>query len=310
MTLPHLRAEELNESVPMVAAIDAIEEAFASNDARAPARSHIDVDGRDLLFMPAWSQLALGVKLVTVNPDNEAHGFPLISGIYVLFSKETSRPLVTIDGAALTALRTPAVSAVATRYLARPDASRLVIFGAGVQAEGHLEAMVAVRPIRSVEIITRTPRKAQPVLERATDLGLQASLAGVEAVTRADVVCTCTTSTTPLFDGATLSPGSHVNAVGSYKPAARELDDETVRHARIVVEDRELALSETGDLSIPLAAGVIDEGTVADLGEVVGGRSIRRSDIDVTLFKSVGLAIEDLAVACAAARALGLKGNT
>lgn len=302
MDLVVLGADRLRELLPPRAAVDALEAAFAADDrADAPLRTHHATSAGDLLLMPAWGEAGVGVKLVTLTPSNPARGLPLIGGLYALFDPETQRPVGAIDGAALTALRTAAVSALATRHLARPDARRLVVFGAGVQAAAHLEAIPAVRPIEEVRIVSRSPDRAARLAEVARTAGLGAEVVAPDAVGWADVVCTCTTSPTPVLEGARLADGAHVNAVGAYTPETRELDDEAVRRSRVVVETREVALAEAGDLLIPMAAGVIgEEHVVADLGEVVRGARARERDADVTLFKSVGVAFEDLAVARAA----------
>ncbi len=295
-------AAELARRVSMEAAIDALDHAFGDGALpETPPRTHLSVASGDLLLMPAAGAAGAGVKLVTVNPANPARGLPLIHGLYVLFAPESLAPLAVIDGAALTALRTAAVSGLATRYLAHTDAHRLVIFGAGTQARAHLDAMRAVRPITHMRVVSRTPEGALRLVEQARALGLDADVAGPDIVAEADIVCACTTSPTPLFDGALLPAGAHVNAVGAYTPATRELDDVTVRRGRLVVETREAALAEAGDLIIPLQAGVIARSDiVADLSEVVRGALAPRAPADITVFKSVGVAFEDLAVAAVA----------
>ncbi len=301
-----LDGPELRRRLPMRAAIDALERAFRDEDpSGSPLRSHVDTAAGTLLMMPAAGAAGVGVKLVTVTPANTGRGEPLIGAVYVLFDARTQQPCAVFDGAALTALRTAAVSGLATRFLARPDAHRLVIFGAGVQAGTHLEAMVSERPIDRVAIVSRSEGRAASLRDRAAALGLEAELAGPDAVRTADVVCTCTTAERPLFDGGWLSDGVHVNAVGSYRPETRELDTATVRRAKVVVEERAAAFAEAGELAIPLGAGAIDASHVrADLHELVVGASVRTGPGDVTLFKSVGLAFEDLAVAGAALEAL------
>lgn len=293
-------AEELRRLVPMDRAIDAVERAFRDDDSETPPRRHLAIGDADLLFMPSWSTRAAGVKLVTVTPGNPARGLPLINGSYLLFDRETLRPSAVIDAAALTGLRTAAVSGVATRALAHPEAKALVIFGAGVQAHRHLEAMVAVRPIRELGVVSRSDPPARALVDHARSLGLDASV-GTPSVSDADIVCTCTTSPSPVFDGARLNDVAHVNAVGSYKADAREIDSETVRRASVVVvEDREV-MRESGDLAVPLTEGDLDETGIVTLGEVLGGAAAPRG---ITLFKSVGRAFEDLAVAEAAVAAL------
>ncbi|HEX6262059.1 MAG TPA: ornithine cyclodeaminase family protein, partial [Actinomycetota bacterium] len=278
------------------------EAAFGGTLSQAPLRSHVKVGEADLLLMPAVERGGgAGVKLVTVNPENPDRGLPLIHGVYVLFAPGSLEPVAVVDGAALTGLRTAAVSGVATRHLALPDASRLVIFGAGTQARTHLDAMIAVRPIERLTVVSRTAERAQDLVERARDLGLDARVGEPSNVREADIVCTCTTSPTPVFSGGDLSDGVHVNAVGAYTPDTRELDAETLRRGRVVVETREAALAEAGDLLLAIEEGAFStDAIVADLTQVVRGTEVRTSDGDLTVFKSVGVAFEDLAVARAA----------
>jgi ornithine cyclodeaminase/alanine dehydrogenase-like protein (mu-crystallin family) len=296
-------AGDLRRLVPMGAAIDALASAFREEDPSlaTPLRSSLATPAGTLLLMPAAGQRGVGVKLVTLSEFNPQAGLPFLHGLYVLFDRETQRPEAVIDGTELTAIRTAAVSGLATRLLARADARRLVLFGAGVQARSHLEAMVAVRPIEEVVVVSRSPEPARELVDRAADLGLRASVGEPSAVANADVVCTCTTSAVSVFDGHALSPGAHVNAVGAYLPNEREVDTETVRRAKVVVETREVALAEAGDLLIPIEEGVIGADHIrADLAEVVLGAEVRTADDDVTLFGSVGMAFEDLVVARAA----------
>jgi ornithine cyclodeaminase len=291
----------------MEAAVDALEAAFGSDALpAAPLRTHLDTGAGSLVSMPATGPQGTGVKLLTVTSGNAERGLPLIQGLYVLFSSQTQEPEAAIDGAALTALRTGAVSGLATRHLALVDAARLVIFGAGTQGRAHLDAMVAVRPVDRVTFVSRTAGRAEALAAAARDMGLVAEVGGPDAVGAADIVCTCTTSPTPVFDGSLLSAGTHVNAVGAYTPQTRELDEDTIRRGRVVVETREVALAEAGDLLIPIGAGSVGPNhVVADLSEVVHGVKVRRSPEDVTVFKSVGVAFEDLVVARAAVDRLG-----
>lgn len=298
MTLPHIGARELEEILTVSQAIEVLKRAFTAEQPKNPLRTHLDVSGGELLLMPASGEEGLGVKLVTLAPENPGRGLPFLHSIYVLFSPQSLEPKLTVDGAALTALRTSAVSALATKYLARPDSSLLVLFGAGVQANAHLDAMMAVRPIRRVRVVSRSPQAAERLAQRARALHLDADVAGSETVSDADIVCTCTTSDSPVFDGGLLPDGAHVNAVGAYRPDRRELDDVTIGRAKIVVETRGAALAEAGDIIIPIERNVItDSDIVADLGEVVRGAIVRTSSDQVTVFKSVGVAFEDLAVA-------------
>jgi ornithine cyclodeaminase len=300
-----LDAAELRRRLPMAAAIDALEAGFLEQDPSvAPLRSHLETPAGTLLQMPAFGDAGVGVKLVTLTPGNAERELPFINAVYVLFDAETQAPDAIVDGAALTALRTAAVSGLATRHLANAGSRRLVIFGAGVQAGSHLEGMLAVRPIEHVTVVSRTPARAQALAELARGRGLDAVIGGANDVAGADIVCTCTTSDVPLFDGALLAPGAHVNAVGSYQPTARELDTAAVARSRVVVESRDAAFSEAGELCIPLQEGAFGrDHVVADLAEVIHGADVRSSPDDITVFKSVGLAFEDLIVARAAVEA-------
>jgi len=239
--------------------------------------------GGFLGLMPAYGG-ALGAKLVTFYPNNQ--GVPTHHAVIVLFHPETGEPLVTMDGRLITEMRTAAVSAVATKCLARPEASVLGILGAGVQARSHLEALRLVRTFREIRVWS--PRNARAF---AKQFGIRAAASAAEAVRGADVLVVATTSQTPVLLGEWLSAGTHINAVGAPRPTWRELDDAVLRTARIYVESREAATRESGDV---IAAGRVD----AEIGEVVtGAKRGRESAGEVTLFKSVGVAIEDVATA-------------
>jgi ornithine cyclodeaminase/alanine dehydrogenase-like protein (mu-crystallin family) len=305
MSLPYLGPADVRGALSMKDAIDALDEAFSGVLPSAPPRSHLDVGRGDLLVMPAWGEtLGVGVKLVTVAPDNPSVGLPLIHGVYVLFDGESLRPTALLDGAALTGIRTAAVSAVATRYLARPDSSTLLVFGGGTQGLAHIEAMGEVLPeLERVLCASRSGPSADRLVARAAELGHGAEVASAEAVEEADVVCACTTASSALFDGTRLRPGTHINAVGAYRPDARELDDQTIARSKVFVEVKDAALREAGDLRIPIESGVLVGSDVTELDDVAGGRAPGRTDVDdVTLFKSVGVAFEDLVVAAAAVK--------
>ena len=242
-----------------------------------PQRSVLERDSKQLLLMPSWDAAAAGVKLVTVNQDNPARDLPLINGVYVLFSGETLEPVAIFDAAPLTALRTAAVSALATRFLARTDSYRVVVFGAGVQGRAHIEAMRSVREIGSVTVISRTQPRAMDLVESLKVDGLDADVGTAADVGSADIVCTCTTARRPLFAGSDLPLGCHVNAVGAHRADARELDTEAIRRATGFVETKEAALAEAGDLLIPLQEAAITEnhlkGVLADLVEGATARN-------------------------------------
>jgi ornithine cyclodeaminase/alanine dehydrogenase-like protein (mu-crystallin family) len=292
-------AGEVRARLPMAAAVDALEDAFRTLDpSGGPLRTRVETPQGSLLLMPAFGRSGVGVKLVSITPANPEKGLRFIHASYVLFDANTQAPEAVLDGSALTALRTAAVSGLATRFLSREGARRLVIFGAGVQARAHLEAMCAVRPVTDLVVVSRSRAAAEALVEEGIARGLAVRLGHPEAVREADLVCTCTTAEKPLFDGSWLPAGAHVNAVGSYQPQTRELDTETMRRARVVVETREVALEEAGELLIPIREGAIEAGHIAaDLAETVRGTEVRRSPDEVTVFKSVGMAFEDLVVA-------------
>jgi len=255
------------------------------------ARSVVPVRCGQMLLMPAeWGRFA-GIKVATVAPDNPAVGRPRIQGLYLLLDGETLSPLAMLDGARLTALRTAAVSALAVDLLATPDASRLVVFGTGPQARSHIAAIRAVRAIDEVIVVGRTPDLTADFASE-----MDGRVGTVVEVARADVVVCATTSRAPLFNGAMLPPHVTVVAVGSHEPNAREVDDTTVCASTVVVEARSAALREAGDVVLPLAAGVFDPDTLVCLASVVLGSA----EIDPSrprLFKSVGMAWEDLVIA-------------
>ncbi|RKE22786.1 ornithine cyclodeaminase family protein [Streptomyces sp. TLI_171] len=260
-----------------------------------PPRSAVPVPAGELLLMPAAAGEFAGVKIAGVAPANPAAGLPRITGSYLLLDGPTLQPVALLDGAALTALRTPAVTALALRALAAPDAGHLVLFGAGPQAVGHLGALRAVLPaLERVTVVARRPGPAGELAAHAAGLGLDAAVGGPAAVATADVVVCCTTARTPLFDGRLVPDRAAVAAVGSHEPRAREVDAELVGRAQLFVEAREVALREAGDL---LMAGV-GAGRLANLSELVTGAAVVRHDRP-RFFKSVGMAWQDLAVAAA-----------
>ncbi|MCU1502909.1 MAG: ornithine cyclodeaminase [Ilumatobacteraceae bacterium] len=298
---PFIGEAELRELLPMAAAIDALDAAFAAGMPHQPAREHHDVGGSTLLVMPAWSALGTGIKLVTVAPGNRQLGLPTIHGVYALFEAGTGRPLAMIDGGALTALRTAAVSGVATRHLARADASRVVILGAGPQAVAHAEAMATVYGDVEIGLVGRDPQRLADAVRQLTDRGMRVVAAGRDDIAVADVVCLCTTSAQPVVARDGLADGVHVNAIGAFTPQTREVDTATVLAARVFVESLSAALGEAGDLLIPIGEGLWSARLIAgSLPDVVAGRVGRRSAAEITLYKGVGLAAEDLVVAAAA----------
>ena len=257
--------------------------------------------------MPAWTESGtagerfLGCKIVTVFPDNAAAGQPSLHGCYLLMSGETGAPLALMDAQALTAWRTAAASALAASYLARADAEHLVMIGAGALAPHLVRAHLAVRPIRRVTLWNRTHGRAVALAFGLTVTGIEATIAeDLEAAVReADIVCCATLATEPIVRGAWLKPGTHVDLVGGYTPKMREADNDTVKRARVFVDTRAGATKEAGDIVIPLRRGILTKkGIRGDLFELCRGKAKgRTADKQITLFKSVGSAIEDLAAA-------------
>ncbi|MFI7636273.1 ornithine cyclodeaminase family protein [Nonomuraea sp. NPDC049400] len=305
--LPYLDAATLERLVPMGRAVRILEDALrAGLDPEAtPQRPIVDMPAGQLLLMPAAAGRYAGVKAVSITPGNPDLGLPRIQGTYLLFDGDTLTPLAALDGIALTSLRTPAVSALAVSRLASGDARRLVVFGSGPQAWGHVLALREVRPVADVTVIGRDPGRAEALAGRCRALGLAARALPHEpdpvaaAVEQADIVACCTTAREPLFPGKLARDGVTVVAVGSHEPGARELDGDLVTRATVVVEARAAALEEAGDVLIPIHEGTITAGHLAgNLADLVAGRVVAGTGPRV--FKSTGMAWEDLVVAAAA----------
>jgi alanine dehydrogenase len=302
-------AAEIDAALTFPDLIDALKRAFAS-DVVVPVRHHhaIERDGMATathLLMPAWTKAAdgnyLGTKVVNVFPDNGKKGLPSIYGTYLLMSGETGETLAAMDGTRLTAWRTAAASALAASFLARADASRLVMIGAGALAPMIIRAHASIRPIRHVTLWNHNPQRAEALAASLNGGGFAVEVgASLEAAVReADIVSSATLSSQPLVKGQWLKPGAHLDLVGAYTPAMRECDDECVRRARIFVDTKGGALKEGGDIVQPLADDVISKtDVIGDLFDLCRGQlSFQRKPDDITLFKSVGTAIEDLACA-------------
>lgn len=300
---------DVTRLLPMTACVPLMAEvlkSLARGEAQQPLRSVIRLPGRSgfLGTMPACvgQPLTTGVKVITVFPDN--HGTPLDShqGAVLLFDSDCGSLLAILDATSITEIRTAAASGAATDALARPDARTLGILGSGVQASAHLAAMRAVRPIAKATVWSRDWKRARAfAAAEATRHGISVEAAerAEDAVRGADLVCTTTSATAPVLRGEWLTPGAHVNAVGACVPAYREMDTAAVARARVFVDCRESALHEAGDLLIPIQEGAFTaDHIVAEIGEVLLGRAGgRRSREEITIFKSLGLAIEDLAAA-------------
>ncbi|MET8740590.1 ornithine cyclodeaminase family protein [Streptomyces sp. NPDC004728] len=310
MNLPLLGAADI-EALGPTGAVEALEAALRGglDPETAPARHHVTVPGGELLIMPATTQQVTGVKIAGVAPANPARGLPRITGSYLLLDAPSLLPLALLDGAALTTLRTPAVSVLAIRHLTGPVVRHLVLFGTGPQAYAHLTAVLAERQVERITVVGRNQQRADALAAHARRLGTDARTAeapGAKEVATADLVLCCTTSAIPLFDGALVPDGATVVAVGSHTPDAREVDTALVARSAVFVESRSAALSEAGDLLIPMAEGAFRaediHGNLAELvtGRTPGGELARFGG--PRFFKSVGMGWEDLAVAASVHR--------
>lgn len=285
--------------------IDAIDDAFRS-DTAVPVRHHHEIPeaGGTLLLMPAWNRSFIGVKTATVFPGNRARSLASVMASYLLLDGTTGEPLALIDGRELTLRRTAAASALASRYLSRADSGTLLMVGTGALAPHLIRAHCRVRPIRDVLIWGRTPEKAQALAAEIDLPGITARAAPdlAKAVMDADVISCATMAREPLIRGAWLAPGMHIDLVGGFTPEMREADDKTVQVARVFVDTRAGAMKEAGDIVDPIRRGAISEAAVlGDLFDLARGRRRgREKTSDITLFKSVGTALEDLAGAALA----------
>ncbi len=279
--------------------IQAIRAAFVRgfSSLRMPVRTSLQLDGAVLLIMPCYDEAlkAAGVKLVSMS---EKAG---VNAVYELLDPATGIALARMEANYLTDLRTAATSAVATDLLAPQDVNTLGVFGAGRQAAAHFAVLPHVRSFKRFLVCGSGRSDLSPFcLKMKTDLGIHLEPVNAEVcASESDVICTCTTSTEPLFDGRWIKPGAHLNLVGAFQPHTREVDDQTVRRARVVVDTYDGCLSEAGDLLIPMKSGVIKQSHIAaDLHEIASGKKPGRTNRDdITLFKSVGCAIEDLVTA-------------
>jgi ornithine cyclodeaminase len=311
MKLRVLSKQDVQQAVPMREAIEIVKDAFAqlsAGKAVVPLRTQLPVERHEgvTLFMSAYLSESddLGVKIVSVFPRNLEMGLPTIFALVVVVEASTGRPMAVMDWTYLTALRTGAASGAATDLLARQDARVAAIFGAGAQGRTQLLAVCEVRDIETAWVYDVNPQAAERYAQEMAGQGrvpadLRIASSPAEAVREADVICTATTSQTPVFADGDLRPGVHINAVGSFTPEMQEVPEQTVGRARLVVGSREACLAETGDLIIPIQRGLITEDDIyAELGEIAAGiKPGRESDEEITLFKSVGNAVQDVSVA-------------
>ena len=320
MPLRFLDEADLKRLLDMPAAIEAMRDAFAgisSGSADVPVRTSLSWSGGALLVMPGLLETpggsrggggggaALGAKLVTVVPGNRGRGRAAIHALVVLLDPETGEPAAVMDGEWLTALRTGAGSGLATDLLALPEAEVLAVVGAGTQARTQIQAVLAVRPIREVRIASRTQGSAEALAREVEGWGsrvrIRVAAGARDAVEGAQVVITATDALGPVLPADAVSPGTHLNAVGGYRPDMQELPTELTGRATLFVDQRAAALREAGDILVPLGEGRVREEEIREIGEVVLGRIPGRTSPDeVTVFKSVGNAAQDLAIAALA----------
>jgi alanine dehydrogenase len=300
--VPVLTEDDVRRQLDPARVIKAIEEAFRDRypSANMPLRTQMNLGNRTFLIMPCYDRQrpSLGIKLIMVTPTDPDQK---VNASYLLLDPHSGCPKLTFPANYLTEIRTAATSAVATKFLARQDARVLGIFGAGRQARAHLTLLRLVRSFERFLVSGPDPDTSRAFSQQmAGELGAKVeSVYSRACAAESDVLCTCTTATTPLFDGHLIRPGTHINAIGAFQPNTREVDDVTVEKSKIVVDTYQGALAEAGDLLIPLNKKLISRNHIlADLHELVSGKKkIRTSEQDITLFKSVGCALEDLVTA-------------
>jgi len=312
MNVRLLSADDIRSAISVAEAIEAVADGFAhlsSGSASVPLRTSLETSGGTSLFMPAYlpDSETTALKMVSVCPDNPRQGLPTVTAVVAVIDGRTGSPLALMDGNYLTALRTGAASGAATDLLARSDAKVLALFGAGAQGRTQLEAICTVRAIEEVRVFDPDRQASRRLVAEMAGQGrvpTNVFLADSprKAVENAGIVVTATTSHQPVFEGADIGPGTHINAIGAYTPEMRELDETIVSRAKIVVDTREGCLAEAGDLIMPIQSGVISPADIyAELGEIVrDAKAGRESEEEITLFKSVGTAVQDAAVARAA----------
>jgi len=315
-----LSAKDVEKAISMKETIAAMRNAFlqlATGEAVVPLRSNIDMpkENAGALFMPAYlpdiSKISL--KTVTINKDNPERGLPMIQAMVMIFDAVTGSPVAVMDGEHLTAMRTGAVSGLATDLLARKDATVVAIIGTGAQGKTQLEAVCEVRDIKKAIVFDLNKECAYAFAEKMSKkLNIEVSPAiSPYDISMADIICTATSSNRPVFDDANLRTGVHINGVGSYRPDMCEIPAETIVRAKVVIDQSTAALSEAGDLIQPIEKGLINRDHIhAELGEILDGKKAKReNEEEITVFKSVGVAVQDLATAhkvIESARKLGL----
>ena len=316
-----LDAEQVRAAAPMPELLDAVEAAYrdvAAGRDRSPIRSRIPIGAGDLILMPGWRDAGAraSVKLVSYMPENAARGLPTIHAVVVVFDTASGEPLAVLEGSTLTAMRTGAASGVGTRLLARVDARVLALFGVGAQAAWQVRAVMAARPIEELRVFARTESRRDSFAtamqqELGPGIRVVAAPSAEAAVREADVICCATTSSEPVFSAGWVSPGTHVNAVGSFRLGMIELPPELFASASLVaVDSHEAALEEAGDLVAALEAGLLGRNAFVEIGGIEPSWAGTRDRSAVTVFKSVGLAIQDVATAELVMANVGQGGGT
>lgn len=300
-----LNRDQINDLISMEEAIRAMKTAFAqlsSGEAVVPPRLSLDIPDKNAtsLVMPAYATGSpyYTVKIVSVNYSNPDKGLPLIHGIVQVFDAENGKHIANLDGASITAIRTGAASGLATDLLAKENANVCAVFGTGVQAAAHIEAVLEVRPIEKIIVFSRSKLSAEKFCSTLANQ-VQCEIGEKESLLEADIVCTTTSASYPLFEADKIKPGCHLNVVGSHQPSFREVPTGLVARSKIIVDKREACEQEAGDLIIPVQEGSWSfEQVHGELGQVVSRDIIaRESEKEITLFKSVGNAIQDHAMA-------------
>lgn len=323
MKIKVFKPADVSQALSMAEAIEVVKDAFVQlsfRKAQSPVRTSLDLKGKGevALIMPAYlaETMALGAKMVTVLPQNPKFGLPAVQALVLLFDAPTGRPSAIFEGTHLTRFRTGAATGAATQVLSRPDSKSLALFGAGGQALFQVEGVWAARKVKRIKIFDVLSEKAESlvgVLKEShfgRDVEVLKASSPAEALAGADIVVTATSSSQPVFDGKVLGEGAHVNAIGAFKPDMQEVDGETIRRSRVFVDSVEACLKEAGDLVIPLKKKLIRKNDIlAELGEVIAGKKLgRRSDREITYFKSVGNAVQDVSVAQAVFQRAEEKG--
>ena len=311
MKIKILGVREIEEAISMAEAVEVVKDAFVQlslKQAQAPVRTSLNLEERGdvALIMPAYlsKTKALGTKMVTVLPQNPQISLPAVQGLVVLFDASSGFPLAILEGTHLTRFRTGAATGAATQILSRKDSRNLALFGAGGQSFFQIKGVLAARRIERIRIFDPRPESVDSLLGRlrkdpvSRDVELFKAGSPAQALEGADIVVTATNSIRPVFEGRFLEEGSHINAIGAYRPEMQEVDEETIRRAKIFVDSAEACLEEAGDLIIPLKKGGIQKKDIlAELGEVIAGKKPGRGDSrEITYFKSVGNAVQDVSV--------------